>query len=73
MRVGCVKPGLADSSKMELGLGLLRLLVAGLLTGLAIGVVGSAFRGLLSLSNKARDALIAEAHAEPWQGYLAVA
>ena len=52
--------------------GLLRLLVASLLMGLAIGVVGSAFRGLLSLSNSARDLLIAEAHASRWQGYLAV-
>ena len=35
--------------------------------------MGSAFRGLLSLANKARDLLIAEAHASQWQGYLAVA
>jgi len=53
--------------------GLLRLLFASLVTGLAIGVVGSAFRGLLSFSNKARDALIAEAHASRWQGFVAVA
>src|SRR5271165_4964385 len=53
--------------------GLLRLLFASLVTGLAVGVVGSAFRGLLSFANKARDALIAEAHASRWQGFVAVA
>ena len=53
--------------------GLIRLLAASLLTGLAVGVVGSAFRWLLGLSNTMRDALIAEAHASAWQGYLAVA
>lgn len=50
--------------------GLLRLLFASLVTGLMIGVVGSAFRGLLNLSNQARDLLIAEAHANPWEGFL---
>ena len=67
-RMLCMGRAMKDT---DLG-GLLPLLVTSLLTGLAIGVVGSAFRGLLSLSNRARDLLIAEAHASRWQGYLAV-
>ncbi len=50
---------------------LLRLLLASLITGALIGVVGSAFRFLLSGAEELRGQIIAQAHGWPMLGFIA--
>lgn len=52
---------------------LLSIVVASLLTGLAVGVLGSLFRAVLELANQWRGILIQMAHATPLQGFAATA
>ena len=48
----------------------IRITSASVLAGIAIGVIGSAFRYCLLLADSARDALVLWAHAWPYTGWL---